>query len=139
VTCSLFTAALMAFAKNVNGMYALRFFIGCLEASSYPGIIAILCLWYTPTELVTRLSIFSSSYPGAMMCALRSLGYERFQGSDAVYMFSFTSFMQAALHKNMNGKAGLAGWQWLCVDRSAFSQPNLELMSCSPASLSTLS
>lgn len=36
---------LMAVAKTPEGMYALRFFIGVFEASSYPGIITILCNW----------------------------------------------------------------------------------------------
>jgi ACS family pantothenate transporter-like MFS transporter len=35
----------MAVAPTVQGMYALRFFIGVFEASSYPGIISILCNW----------------------------------------------------------------------------------------------
>ncbi|KAJ9117379.1 hypothetical protein QFC24_006473 [Naganishia onofrii] len=35
--------ALMAAAKNVQSMYALRFFIGVFEATSYPGIISVLC------------------------------------------------------------------------------------------------
>lgn len=86
--------ALMAVPKSVQGMYALRFFIGAFEASSYPGIISILCSWYTPTELATRIAIFGTSYPGANI---------------------FVSFMQAALNKTMDGKAGLEGWQWLFV------------------------
>jgi ACS family pantothenate transporter-like MFS transporter len=40
-----FTTALMAAAKDVRMMYALRFLIGVFEASSYPGIISILCNW----------------------------------------------------------------------------------------------
>jgi ACS family pantothenate transporter-like MFS transporter len=35
----------MAAAKSVKMMYALRFFIGVFEASSYPGIISVLCNW----------------------------------------------------------------------------------------------
>jgi hypothetical protein len=42
---SLRPVALMAAAKDVKVMYALRFFIGVFEASSYPGIISILCNW----------------------------------------------------------------------------------------------
>jgi ACS family pantothenate transporter-like MFS transporter len=38
-------SALMAAAHDVRMMYALRFFIGVFEASSYPGIISILCNW----------------------------------------------------------------------------------------------
>lgn len=36
---------LMAAAHSVKGMYALRFFIGVFEASSYPGIVSVLCNW----------------------------------------------------------------------------------------------
>jgi len=35
----------MAAVPSVTGMYVLRFFIGVFEASSYPGIISILCNW----------------------------------------------------------------------------------------------
>jgi ACS family pantothenate transporter-like MFS transporter len=35
----------MAATPSIHGMYALRFFIGVFEASSYPGIISILCNW----------------------------------------------------------------------------------------------
>lgn len=36
---------LMAVSRSIEGMYALRFFIGVFEASSYPGIVTILCNW----------------------------------------------------------------------------------------------
>ncbi|CED85468.1 Permease of the major facilitator superfamily [Phaffia rhodozyma] len=85
---------LMAACHNVHGMYALRFFIGLFEASAYPGIICVLCSWYTPRELAARIAIFGTSYPAANM---------------------FVGFMQAALHTNMNGVAGLSGWRWLFV------------------------
>ena len=80
----------MGFMPNVKGMYALRFLIGVFEASSYPGITCILCSWYTPKELATRLAIFGASYPASNI---------------------FVSSMQAALHKGMDGKGGLAGWK----------------------------
>jgi hypothetical protein len=38
-------SALMAAAKSVKMMYALRFLIGVFEASSYPGIVSVLCNW----------------------------------------------------------------------------------------------
>ena len=87
---------LMAFAPSVNGMYALRFFIGVFEASSYPGITCVLCSWYTPAELATRLAIFGTSYPLSNIVV---------------------SSMQAALHKGMDGKGGLAGWKVRLVSR----------------------
>lgn len=41
----------MAGAKNVKTLYALRLFVGLLEASAYPGIMTLLGNWYTPMEL----------------------------------------------------------------------------------------
>lgn len=85
---------LMAVAKTPEGMYALRFFIGVFEASSYPGIITILCNWYTPRELATRIAIFGTSYPASQM---------------------FVSFMQVAIQSTLDGKAGVPGWKWLFI------------------------
>ncbi|KAJ9112857.1 hypothetical protein QFC19_000412 [Naganishia cerealis] len=51
--------ALMAAAKNVKVMYALRFFIGVFEASSYPGIISVLCNWYSDRHLQRLVPRFS--------------------------------------------------------------------------------
>ncbi|KAJ9091483.1 hypothetical protein QFC20_007623 [Naganishia adeliensis] len=86
--------ALMAAAKSVKMMYALRFFIGVFEASSYPGIISVLCNWYTPREVAARIVIFSASYPASAM---------------------FVSAMQASLTKTLDGSSGLAGWRWLFI------------------------
>ncbi|KAK2010700.1 pantothenate transporter liz1 [Colletotrichum eremochloae] len=47
----------MGFAKNVETMYALRFFIGLFEACAFPGYIAMLGGWYGPKELTKRLAI----------------------------------------------------------------------------------
>ncbi|KAJ7501068.1 major facilitator superfamily domain-containing protein [Mycena galericulata] len=57
--------------------------------SSYPGILSILCCWYTPDELANRIAIFGTSYPAASI---------------------FTSFMQG-----MNGTAGIPGWRRLFI------------------------
>ena len=38
-------------------MYALRFFIGLLEACAFPGYIAILGSWYGPQELAKRTAV----------------------------------------------------------------------------------
>lgn len=84
----------MAGAKNVSTIYALRFFIGLVEASAYPGIMALLGNWYTPAELGKRSCIFQASSSAAQM---------------------FSGYLQAALYKGMNGRAGLSAWQWLFV------------------------
>ncbi|KAH7027219.1 pantothenate transporter liz1 [Microdochium trichocladiopsis] len=84
----------MAGAKNVETLYALRFFVGLLEASAYPGIMTLLGNWYTPAELGKRACIFQASSSAAQM---------------------FSGYLQAALYSGMNGRGGLAAWQWLFV------------------------
>ncbi|KAL5335707.1 major facilitator superfamily domain-containing protein [Aspergillus crustosus] len=84
----------LAGAKNVETIYALRFFIGLFEASAYPGIITLLGNWYTPQELAKRAVIFQASSSAANM---------------------FSGYLQAALYSGMNGRAGLAAWQWLFI------------------------
>jgi ACS family pantothenate transporter-like MFS transporter len=82
----------MAGAQNVETIYTLRFFIGLLEASAYPGIMTLLGNWYTPMELGKRSGIFQASSSAAQM---------------------FSGYLQAGLYKDMKGKHGLSGRQWL--------------------------
>jgi ACS family pantothenate transporter-like MFS transporter len=81
-------------AKSASTIYILRFFLGALSATSWPGITALIMTWYTPSELAVRLAIFNvSDVAGAM----------------------FLGAVQAELYVNMNGVRGLAGWQWLFI------------------------
>lgn len=84
----------MAGAKNVQTLYALRFLIGVFESTAYCGCMSLLSQWYTKKELAKRVCIFESSIYAASM---------------------FSGYLQAALLKNMNGRAGLAAWQWLFI------------------------
>ncbi|EUC40605.1 hypothetical protein COCMIDRAFT_108390 [Bipolaris oryzae ATCC 44560] len=81
-------------APNSRTMFALRFFLGVFEATSWPGIVSLIFNWYQPSELATRLAIFGVSGVAGNM---------------------FLSVLQAALYKNLNGIAGLGGWQWLFI------------------------
>ena len=45
---------LCAVAKTPQTLYILRFFIGLLEATAYPGMLWVLGGWYGPTELAKR-------------------------------------------------------------------------------------
>lgn len=84
----------MAGAKNLHTILVLRFFIGLLEASAYPGILTLLGNWYTPKELGKRSVIFmSTSAVGSM----------------------FSGYLQAGLYSGMNGKHGLEAWRWLFI------------------------
>jgi MFS transporter, ACS family, pantothenate transporter len=81
-------------AKNVKTVYALRFFLGVFEATSWPGIVNLIFNWYKPSELGKRLAIFGVSGVAGNM---------------------FLGIVQAALYKNLNGVHGLEGWQWLFI------------------------
>lgn len=87
-------------AKSASTIYVLRFFLGALSATSWPGITALIMTWYTPTELAVRLAIFNvSDVAGAM----------------------FLGVVQAQLYVHMNGVSGLAGWQWLFIVSGAIT------------------
>lgn len=87
-------------AKSAETIYILRFFLGALSATSWPGITSLIMTWYTPRELALRLAIFNvSDVAGAM----------------------FLGVVQAELYVNMNGVHGLAGWQWLFIVSGAIT------------------
>lgn len=78
---------------NFSGLLAIRFFLGVAEAGFFPGVIMYLCYWYKPSERATRMAIFAGSVAVA--------------GAFSGLLASGISFL--------NGKANLAGWQWLFV------------------------
>ncbi|KAK6217366.1 pantothenate transporter liz1 [Colletotrichum tabaci] len=84
----------MAGAKNVQTMCALRFLVGLLEASAYPGIMTLLGNWYTPQELGKRACIFQASSSIAQM---------------------FSGYLQAGLLAGMDHRHGIRAWQWLFI------------------------
>ncbi|KAL1853197.1 hypothetical protein VTK73DRAFT_9057 [Phialemonium thermophilum] len=92
----------MAGAQNVKTLYVLRFFVGLLEACSFPGYAALLGGWYGPRELGKRVAIFEQTSAIASM---------------------FSGYLQAALYRGMNGKHGLAGWRWLFIMDGVISIP----------------
>lgn len=64
------------------------------SATSWPGIVALLYNWYTPSELALRLAIFNMSDVAGGM---------------------FLGLAQAELHKSLDGVHGIAGWSWLFI------------------------
>lgn len=54
-------------AGTAGMVYVLRFFLGMMSATSWPGITSLILTWYTPGELALRLAIFNvSDVAGAM-------------------------------------------------------------------------
>ncbi|KPM45127.1 hypothetical protein AK830_g1373 [Neonectria ditissima] len=85
---------LIALVHNAKQIYALRFFLGLLESSAWPGMITLLMYWYTPSELAKRMGFYHSARAvGGMM----------------------SGALQVAILKTLHGKSGLAGWRWLFV------------------------
>jgi ACS family pantothenate transporter-like MFS transporter len=85
---------LCAIAKKPEDLYPIRFFIGAFESSSWPGIIVLLMNYYTKEELAFRIGVFQASYYGGNM---------------------FAGFLQASIHKTLDGKLGRSGWRWMFI------------------------
>ncbi|KAF9534154.1 major facilitator superfamily domain-containing protein [Crepidotus variabilis] len=79
---------------NVKQIYAIRFFQGMAESSTFVGTHYVLGSWYKPTELGWRSGIFTSS---GLVGTL------------------FSGILQAAVYRSLNGRAGRSGWRWLFV------------------------
>ncbi|KAF9263544.1 MFS general substrate transporter [Marasmius fiardii PR-910] len=79
---------------NVQQIYAIRFFQGMAESSTFVGTHYILGSWYKPGELGKRSGIFTSS---GLVGTL------------------FSGVLQAGIYKHLNGHAGRSGWRWLFI------------------------
>lgn len=62
------------------------------EASLYGGSIYVMGSWYKPSEIAKRTAIFT---------AVGQIGS------------MFAGIMMTAMHKTMEGRSGLQGWQWV--------------------------
>ncbi|KAI0347339.1 MFS general substrate transporter [Trametopsis cervina] len=79
---------------TVEQIYAIRFFQGITESSTFVGTHYILGAWYKPGELGKRSGIFTSS---GLIGTL------------------FSGVLQAAVYQHLNGHAGRSGWRWLFI------------------------
>ncbi|KAI0080643.1 MFS general substrate transporter [Panus rudis PR-1116 ss-1] len=89
-------------ATRVEHIYAIRFFQGMAESSTFVGTHYILGSWYKPSELGKRSGIFTSS---GLVGTL------------------FSGVLQAAVYKNLNGVAGRSGWRWLFIIDGIITMP----------------
>ena len=81
----------MMFVKTPLQFYVMRFLLGMAEAGFFPGVIYYLAQWFPPYMRARSISRFYISFP---------LG--------SVLMGSIAGWLLG-----LEGKAGLAGWQWL--------------------------
>jgi ACS family tartrate transporter-like MFS transporter len=84
-------AAAMLLVRTPMEFYILRFLLGVAEAGFFPGVIYFLTLWFPAKARARAVSRFYVSLP---------LG--------SVVMGSLAGWLLG-----LNGKLGLAGWQWL--------------------------
>ncbi|HZB87863.1 MAG TPA: MFS transporter [Terracidiphilus sp.] len=84
-------AAAMMFVRTPVEFYAVRFLLGMAEAGFFPGVIYYLTLWFPASMRARAVSRFYVALP---------LG--------SVVMGSLAGWLL-----DLNGKLGLAGWQWL--------------------------
>ncbi|KAI0722253.1 MFS general substrate transporter [Cerioporus squamosus] len=89
-------------ATTVQQIYAIRFFQGIAESSTFVGTHYILGSWYKPGELGKRSGIFTSS---GLIGTL------------------FSGLLQAAVYTNLNGVSGRSGWRWLFIIDGVITMP----------------
>lgn len=77
-----------------SDLSACRFILGLVEAPFFAGVLFYLSSWYTKSELNLRMSIF---YSGSLISG------------------AFGSLIAAGILNGLNGKRGLAPWQWLYI------------------------
>ncbi|KAF2497305.1 putative allantoate permease [Lophium mytilinum] len=92
----------LAWAQNVQTVYAMRFFTGIFECCSFTGTIYVIGSWYKPQEIGRRVALFFIASPLGTM---------------------FAGYLQAAAYKNLNGVHGLAGWRWLFIVDAIITLP----------------
>ncbi|KZT19853.1 MFS general substrate transporter [Neolentinus lepideus HHB14362 ss-1] len=84
----------LASSKSFTSLVIIRFFVGLAESSFYPAIQYVIGSWYKGDELGKRACIFhTTSAIGPM----------------------FSGFLQTGAYNGLNGRYGLAGWQWLFI------------------------
>jgi MFS family permease len=95
--------------QNYAGLLVCRFLLGAAEAGFYPSVLYHLSFWYPTNRLPLRIAFFY-----------------------ACGMFSGTiSGLLAYAISHMNGAAGLAGWRWVRLFKSAIWKPTKMLSSSS--------
>jgi ACS family tartrate transporter-like MFS transporter len=87
-------AACMALIRGEWSFYALRALLGVAEAGFFPGVILYLTYWFPREHRAKVVGYFMVAIP-----------ISTFLGSP----------VSGVILDNMNGTAGLAGWQWLFI------------------------
>ncbi|KAF9869580.1 major facilitator superfamily transporter [Colletotrichum karsti] len=79
---------------NLSGLYAIRFFLGIVEAAFLPGALFLISSWYKRDEMGFRGAIlFSGSQLGS----------------------AFSGLIGAGIQHSLDGVKGLESWRWLFI------------------------
>ncbi|EXJ80151.1 hypothetical protein A1O1_08293 [Capronia coronata CBS 617.96] len=85
-------STLTCLVTNFKQMLVCRFLLGIVEAPFYPGALFMISLFYNRKEAATRMAWL---YTGNMLAS------------------SFSGLIASGVFAGLDGKHGLAGWQWL--------------------------
>ncbi|KAM0349839.1 hypothetical protein ACHAP4_010194 [Fusarium culmorum] len=102
MVCWATVSACTGAVQNYEGMIALRFILGFVEAPFFPGALFLFSSWYTKKELAVRISVLFAA--GQMAGA-------------------FGGLLGSAIMAGMDGKAGLANWRWLFIIEGCATYP----------------
>ena len=87
-------AAAICGVSSYEGLLAIRFFLGVVEAPLFPGAVYCLSCWYTRKELGVRMAFMATGVPIAN---------------------GLSGLIAAAVFSSLEGKYGIAGWKWLFI------------------------
>lgn len=85
---------------NAEGLWALQFILGIVEAPLFPGAVFLMSCWYTRREFALRVALL---YSGLVLAQ------------------AFSGLIAAGVFNGLDGPMGLAGWQWLFILEGAMS------------------
>ncbi|SPJ86911.1 uncharacterized protein FTOL_11936 [Fusarium torulosum] len=81
----------LAWARNVDTVYAMRFFVGLFEACSFTGVIYVIGSWMRKVEIGRRVALFYAAAPLGTM---------------------FAGYLQAAAHRGLDDVGNMSRWRW---------------------------
>ncbi|KAF5005261.1 hypothetical protein FDECE_8247 [Fusarium decemcellulare] len=85
-------STLTGIIHNAAGLYAIRFFLGFVEAAFYPGALFLISSWYKRSEMGLRSAIlFSATQLGS----------------------AFSGLIGGGIKSGLEGARGLESWRWL--------------------------
>ena len=93
--------------KNYKEICVIRFFQALFESSTFSGSHLILGSWYNSQDTIDPITGKIKSSELTKRSAIFT--------SSGLLGSIFSSFMQSAIHTNMDGFRGLAGWRWLFI------------------------